>query len=212
MLRSAAFFVSTFLVLIASQAEARGWRDKGTIVSNGCAAGTYSAVTSPDGIAISILFDNFSITAPAGADRGIERRTCNVAVELDIPQDHSLGVYRVDYRGFARLSAGQRSHLNVEYSVGSSDKRRRHSGKLQGEYDGEFLFTEKIGRGLMKRLGCGGDTVLNVAAVLELQTRREPADSMVALDSIDGASERGLTYHFDLRKCGKKGVPDPVGP
>lgn len=211
MRRSAAFFLSILLVLVASQAEAKK-RDQGRVVSNGCAAGTYSAVTSPDGIAISILFDNFSITAPAGADRGIERRTCNVAVELDIPQDHSLGVYRVDYRGFARLSAGQRSDLNVEYSVGSFDKRRRHRGKLKGEYDGEFIFTEKIGRGLMKRLGCGGDTVLNVAASLELQTRREPAESMIALDSIDGASENGLIYHFDLRRCGKKGAPNPAAP
>jgi hypothetical protein len=122
---------------------------------------------------------------------------------LNLPDGYSLGVYKVDYRGFSHLSAKQEAGLSVDYSLGERTKSRKFHRKIQGVSDGEFMFSETIGAGLMKRAGCGEAAVLNVAATLDLETRSRPGEAMVALDSVDGAPKGGLIYHLDLKKCGK---------
>jgi len=109
----------------------------------------------------------------------------------------------VDYRGYSHLSDKQYSELFVDYALGTHNKSRNFHRKVKGTYDGDFFFTETIGVGLMKRVGCGETAVLNVAAALELNTSASPGEAMVALDSVDGAPKGGLIYHFDLKKCGK---------
>ena len=198
MRRTAAFIA--LMLLLGTDASAK--RDHRLNVSpNACQGGSYSTVNVFDGGSLSILFDNFSITAPAGADRGVERRFCSLQVSLNLPQGYSLGVYEVDYRGFARLSQKQQAELNVDYTVGRKNKGRGFRRRIRGAYEGEFVFSEPLAPGILKRVGCGDAAVLNIAAMLELKSK-SPEEAMVVLDSIDGASPAGLIYHFDLKKCG----------
>ena len=201
MRRSAVFFLALIL-LAAPNANAKK-QIPGVVVTATCAGGTYSAVNSPDGTTLSILFDNFVITTALGAAGRVERKSCSIQVPLNLPEGYSLGVYKVDYRGFSRLSDKQEANLSFDYALGARDKTRTYRRKIQGASDGEFVFSETIGAGLMKRAGCGEAAVLNVVAALELQTTRQPGEAMVALDSIDGAPKGGLIYHLDLKKCGK---------
>lgn len=173
----------------------------GAIAESGCPQGTFSIVNSPDGSTLSILFDDFVVTAAAGAGKNIDRKDCSQTIPLNLPAGYSLGVYKVDYRGFARLFSKQYSELIVDYALGSRNKSRRFQRKIKGASEGEFLFTETIGAGLMKRVGCGEAAVLNVAVTLQLQSGDEPEEAMAALDSADGAPKGGLIYHFDLKKC-----------
>ncbi len=200
MRRSAAFLALVLLVGTDAVAENQS---TGVIVTSSCEGGTYSAVISPDGSTLSILFDNFSAATAPGSAGGIERRSCNIQVPLQLPQGYSLGIYKVDYRGFAHLSSKQNSALSVDYALGPHSNSRKFQRKIQGAYDEEFVFTENIGAGLMKRIGCGDAAVLNVAAMLELQTSRQPGEAMVALDSMDGAPKGGLIFHLDLKLCGQ---------
>ena len=187
MLRLAAFIGS--MILLSTVADAQ----------SGCPQGTFSVVNSPDGSALSILFDDFSVTA--GASQNTDRKTCSLTVPLNLAAGYSLGVYKVDYRGFARLFSKQYSELTVDYALGPKNKSRKYDRKIKGPTEGDFLFTENIGAGLMKRVGCGDAAVLNVAVTLQLQTGGETEEAMAALDSADGAPKGGLIYHFDLKKC-----------
>src|SRR5262245_58447951 len=90
-------------------ARQRGHQDRAAASQNGCPPGTYSIVNAPDGSALSILFDDFSIAA-SGARAA--RKSCNLQIPLNLPEGYTLGVYRVDYRGFSRLSSGQSAQLN----------------------------------------------------------------------------------------------------
>lgn len=199
-MRSPAVFVALMLLLVT---DASAKNNKRLNVSpNACQSGSYSAVNVSEGGTLSILFDNFSISVPPGADRGVERRFCNLQVLLNLPQGYSLGVYEVDYRGFARLSQKQQAELNVDYTVGRKNKGRGFRRRIRGAYEGEFVFSEPLAPGILKRVGCGDAAVLNIAAMLELKTKGQPEEAMVVLDSIDGASPAGLIYHFDLKKCG----------
>ena len=167
-----------------------------------CPVGAYSVVNSPDGSTLTILFDNFLIKTAMGSNGYANRISCNIHVPLNLPDGYSLGVYKVDYRGFAHTTSKQSAELDVDYTFGVRNKSRNYHRKVHGPHDGDFLFTETIGAGLMKRAGCGDEAVLDVTAALVLSTMREPGEAMIALDSVDGTPKGGLIYRFDLKKCG----------
>jgi len=148
-------------------------------------------VLAPDKTSLSILFDDMTITA-AG------KRSCAIDVDLDLPEGMSLGVYRVDYRGFASLARKEEATLAVEFALGPKGNGRNFKRTVRGATTDEFAFTENIGAGLMKRVGCGADARLSGLVSLELAGAGE---AMVTLDSGDGTSRRGLEYKFNLKKC-----------
>ena len=171
------------------------------LAQSGCDTGTYSVVQSDDGTALSVLFDAFTVQADGGVGKATTQIRCELHIPLHLREGFSLGVYRVDYRGFAHLPAKQSSsELTVNYGLGSDQRGRRFQRKVNGQYDADFLFTENIGAGLMKRAGCGDAAVLNVSIMLALNT--QPSSEAVAgLDSSDGAPKGGLIYHLDTKKC-----------
>jgi hypothetical protein len=151
-----------------------------------------TAVLSPDKTSLSILFNDLSV------DGDTASAECTISVPLTLPAGQSLGVYRVDYRGYAMLEKKDVATLRVDYGLGPKGKGRQFKRSVRGEIDDDFSFTENIGAGLMKRVGCGEDARLNVSTSLTLKGKGE---SLATMDSSDGASKRGLVYRFDLKKC-----------
>lgn len=166
---------------------------------NGCPDGSYSIVVSPDGTTLSILFDRFTL---AHSD-GTPRKACRISSPLNLPAGHSIGVYKVDYRGFAKLAAKQETELDVRYALGPHDDQhgRVFKRKIKGPQDADFSFTENIGAGQMKRVGCGSAAVLNVDIALGLSGDLRTGEAMASLDTTDAAPGGALVYHLDLKKC-----------
>ena len=175
-------------------------RGERVLEAQGCPAGAYSIVTAPDGGAISVLFDNFAV-AGTEANGGFARMTCAMEIPLHLPEGYSLGVYQVDYRGFAHLGDKQRAELQVDYGTGRGNRGRRFHRDVKGVYDGDFTFNENLRGGILKRVGCGEDAVLNFRATLTLVSKRGAREGTMALDSVDGAPAGGLVFGLDLKKC-----------
>jgi hypothetical protein len=163
----------------------------------GCPQASYSITTTLDGGTISVLFDRFIVET---GTRDSEARACRVRVPLDLPEGYGLGVYKIDYRGFAELAGRQTAQLSVSHLMGT-EKAKHFSRRINANRSGEFLFSETIGAGLMKRIGCGSQAVLDVSTSLALQANGERAAAMAGMDSVDGRGKGGLVYHFDLRRC-----------
>lgn len=152
-----------------------------------------ASVTAPDGSALTILFDTMQVTG----DR--PSQVCSRHAPLNLPAGYSVGVYRVDYRGFAELAKGQTAELSVDYDLGPKGNGRHFKRKVNGPSSGDFSFTETIGAGQMKRVGCGADASLTVTVALSLTNSSSAAEA--DLDSSDGTSKHGLLFHLDLKKC-----------
>jgi hypothetical protein len=150
-------------------------------------------VLAPDHSALSILFND--LTVEASGPSAVE---CTIDVPLDLPEGMSLGVYRVDYRGFASLAKKDVATLQVSYELGPKGNGRNFKRSVRGALEDDFAFTENIGAGLMKRVGCGDDAHLRGSVSLSLKGSGE---SLATLDTGDGASRRGLVYRFNLKKC-----------
>ncbi len=167
--------------------------------TSGCPEGSYSIVVSPDGTTLSILFDQFTLE---GGD-GTNRKVCRISSPLELPANHSIGVYKVDYRGFAKLAAKEETELDVQYFLGPRNNQhgRVFKRKIRGPHEGDYVFTETIGAGQMKRAGCGTTAMLNVGITLSLDGDLRTGAAMASLDSSDAAPGGALVFHLDLKKC-----------
>ena len=171
--------------------------------TNGCPEGSYSIVLSPDGSALSLLFDQFTIESSRISDGEIQRMVCRISAPLNVPANHSIGVYKVDYRGFAKLGAKQQAELDVQYFLGPHDKEhgRVFKRKIKGPKEGDYLFSETIGAGQMKQAGCGVAAMLDVGITLSLDAKRQIDQAMTSLDTTDAAPLGALVFHLNLKKC-----------
>lgn len=73
--------------------------------------------------------------------------------------------------------------------------------KVKGPHEGDYFFTENIGAGQMKRVGCGIDAQLDVDITLSLDGGSGANDAMASLDTTDASPGKALIYHFNLKKC-----------
>ena len=171
--------------------------------ANGCPEGSYSIVMSPDGTTLSILFDQFTVESSNTSASEVPRKVCRISSPLNLPANYSLGVYKVDYRGFARLAAKQAIQLDVQYFLGPHDNEhgRVFKRKVKGPHESDYFFTENIGAGQMKRVGCGTAAVLNVGITLSLEGGLRTGEAMASLDSTDDAPGGALVYHLNREKC-----------
>ena len=171
--------------------------------ANGCPEGSYSVVVSPDGTTLSILFDQFTLESSGLAVSGQQRKVCRISSPLNLPANYSIGIYKVDYRGFAKLGAKQETNLDVQYFLGPHDNEhgRVFKRKIRGPHEGDYLFTETIGAGQMKRAGCGTTAMLNVGITLSLDSDPRAGEAMSSLDTADAAPGGALVYHLNLKKC-----------
>jgi hypothetical protein len=165
---------------------------------NGCPEGSYSIVLAPDGATLSILFDQFTVESGTTSEK-----MCRISAPLKLPANKSIAVYKVDYRGFAKLAAKQQAELEVKYFLGpqNNPNGRVFKRKVKGAHEGDYFFTETIGAGQMKRIGCGADAVLNIGISLKLPAGRVADASMASLDTADGAKGGAMVYHLDLKNC-----------
>ena len=171
--------------------------------TNGCPAGSYTVVLAPDGATLSVLFDQFTLRTTAATANAKQRKVCRFSAPLSLPAGRSIGVYKVDYRGFSRLAVGQDAELDVQYFLGphNNPHGRVFKRKIRGPQEGDYLFSETIGAGQMKRMGCGDAAVLDIAVTLSLDGEFRAGEAMASLDTADGAPRSALVYHLDLKPC-----------
>lgn len=195
--------LAVLVAVVATMPLAQGALAQGN--QNGCPEGTYSIALTDEGGTLTILFDDFVVELEDG--EAVARMTCRVHAPLNLPPNTSIGVYRVDYRGYAHLERQQSMELEVVYGF---NNRRDHTYRRQvrGAADEDYIFTQNIGAGLMRRVGCGEAAALDVEATITLNANRQPGLALATLDTYDGATPRGgLIYHFAFSRCARGDGP-----
>lgn len=142
--------------------------------ADGCADGTFSTTPSPDGNAISFLFDDF--TAMAGGGTGVRRAvsSCKLSVPVTQPDGHS--VFAVDYRGFGMTDEGQSASL---HTVQNGKTVMEHL--IPGPFEDDFTLSE--------RMGTSGSGSLDLSVILDATGPLDPGalDAILSVGSIDFA-------------------------
>jgi hypothetical protein len=165
---------------------------------NGCPAGTASAALSPDQKTLSILFDQYQVEAGRTSGRSLDRKSCNIAIPVHVPQGYSISLFKVDYRGFNSLPSGAHSRLNVNYFF-AGQKGPVYTKDFFGEQNQNYFLTNDIAAESTIWSPCGIDTNLRVNSDLMVQSNNYGQQALSTVDSTD--IKAGLIYHVQWKRC-----------
>ena len=163
----------------------------------GCPAGSVSATLSPDGKSLSMLFDEYTVSAGGTTGRAFDRKACNVAIPVHVPNGYSIAVLGVDYRGYNHLPPRAASQFNVEYffAGGRGPAFRR---TFNGALDSDYFISNQLTAESFVWSPCGADVNLRTNSSMRLGTvNNQEASSSVDSQDVNAA----IIYHLQIRQC-----------
>lgn len=163
----------------------------------GCPAGSVSAALSPDNTSLSLLFDQYVVEAGQSVGRSFDRKSCNIAIPVHVPNGYSVSVLEVDYRGYNMLPRGASSQFNVEYFF-AGRRGPMFTRTFNGALDSDFLLNNTLVASAVTWSACGEDVILRTNSSMRVQTRGG-ADAIATVDSQD--VNAALVYHLQWRRC-----------
>lgn len=169
---------------------------------SGCPSGTLSATLSTDAKSLSILFDEFVLEAGPGIGKSMDRKSCNIAIPVHVPNGFSVSIMAVDYRGYNYLPRGARSQFRTEYFF-AGQRGPRYSKTFMGSMDDEYLLSNKLAVVANVWSKCGEDVNLRINSSMRLLNRNRRDDAMSTLDSTDISS--GIVYKLQYKPCHQTG-------
>ncbi len=165
----------------------------------GCPLGTVSATLSPDAQSLSILFGAFQAEAGGSSGKTVDRKACQVAIPVRVPQGYSVSVIKIDYRGYKRLPYNASGTFDVEYFFAGQNGPAFHRNFVGAE-DGNFTLNNTLVATANVWSDCGADVNLRTNTSIAVQTNQFNEQTMLTLDSADVSS--GVVYQLSWRQCG----------
>ncbi|MBX7247413.1 MAG: DUF4360 domain-containing protein [Caulobacteraceae bacterium] len=163
----------------------------------GCPSGTVSTTLSPDGKSLSLIFDEYSVSTGGDSGRTFDRKSCNVAIPVHVPEGFSVSVLAVDYRGFNHLPRGASSQFNVEYFfAGSRGPAFRKS--FYGVLDQDYTIHNELAVSASSWSRCGEDVNLRTNSSIRLSGPAS-AEALATVDSEDVSA--AIIYQLQWRRC-----------
>ncbi len=196
---SSRLFAFSLGILFASLASAQSLQlGQPQYGGNGCPGGSASAVLSPDSAELSILFDQFMAEAGGTTGKRIDRKSCNLAIPVRVPQGYSVAILKVDYRGFASVPAGGLGRLESEYFWAGA-RGPRVTRDARGPFNSSYFVSDELIATTLVWSGCGAEVNLRINSSMMAQTNNRNEQTLATVDSVDVSS--GLIYHLSWRRC-----------
>ncbi len=164
----------------------------------GCPQGTVSASLTSDQKSLSILFDQYAAEAGRTTGRTVDRKTCDIAIPVHVPQGLSISLVAVDYRGFNAIPSGGSTRLSVDYFF-AGQKGPHYQKNFSGPQNQDFLASNSLEVSAMAWSPCGADTNLRVNSSIMAQTNSRNDQTIAQIDSAD--IKAGIVYHVQWRSC-----------
>lgn len=163
----------------------------------GCPAGTVSATLSPDAKSLSLLFDQYQVAVGGTSGKAFDRKSCNIAIPVHVPQGMSVSVLKIDFRGFNHLPKMATSQFNVEYFFAGT-RGPSYQKIFRGALDEDYLINNELTVQSIVWSGCGADVNLRTNSSIRVKTTNN-SEAMASIDSEDVRG--GIIYQLQWRSC-----------
>ena len=163
----------------------------------GCPAGSVSVTLSPDAKSLSLLFDEYQVVVGGESGKSFDRKSCNIAIPVHVPQGLSVSILKIDFRGFNHLPRSASSQFNVEYFFAGT-KGPSFQRKFRGPIDEDYLINNEISAAAIVWSGCGADVNLRTNSSMRLSSLYNQ-EAMASIDSED--INAAIVYQLQWRKC-----------
>jgi hypothetical protein len=163
----------------------------------GCPSGSVSTTLSPDTKSLSLLFDAYTVEAGGDTGKSFDRKSCNIAIPVHVPQGLSVSVLQIDYRGYNNVPDGAKTDFNVEYffagTRGPSFKK-----SFKGPIDDDYLIRNKLTAEAMIWSPCGAAVNLRTNSSIRVSTKHNK-QALATVDSED--VNAAIIYQLQWKKC-----------
>lgn len=185
--------------IVWAQAEAQGLKlGSPAYGGTGCPAGSASVTISPTEDAISVLFDSYIAEAGGMTGKRVDRKSCNLAIPVLVPQGYSVSIFQVDYRGFNSVPRGARNQFDVEYFfAGSRGPMLRRA--FVGPVNDSFSVGDTLIASALVWSGCGASVNLRINSSMMAMTNARNEQTLGMVDSADISN--GIVYHLQWQRC-----------
>jgi len=163
----------------------------------GCPGGSVSATLSPDATSLSLLFDSYVVEAGGDTGKTFDRKACNVAIPVHVPQGMTLAVLAIDYRGYNNFQAGSNSQFNVEYFFAGA-RGPTFTKTFNGPKDENYLIQNKLTAQTTVWSACGADVNLRTNSSIRVTTKQNK-QALATVDSEDVSA--AIVYQLQWKKC-----------
>lgn len=161
----------------------------------GCPQGTARVVVGADRTTLSLLFDQYEAAAGGVTGRGFDRKSCNLAIPLNVPAGYSVSIFAIDYRGFNHLPAGGRSVFTVEYFF-AGGAGPRFERTFAGPLSQSFFLSDTIAAATWS--ACGADVILRTNSSVRVTT----PSGQQAVATVDTADiSAAIVFRLAWRRC-----------
>lgn len=165
---------------------------------SGCPRGTASVALSPDFSALTILFDGYSAMAGGDTRKTIDRKTCNIAIPVHVPQGKSVTLFTIDYRGFNSIPNGAYATFMADYFF-AGVTGRQFEKRWNGRHEDSYIIRHDLPVESLVWSRCGDDVILRANTSIFARTNRDNDEVYTAVDTID--IDAGLIYHLRWQDC-----------
>ncbi len=163
----------------------------------GCPAGTVSVTLSPDAKSLSLLFDQYQIAVGGITGKSFDRKSCNIAIPVRVPQGQSVSILKIDFRGFNRLPNSASSQFDVEYFFAGT-RGPAYQKRFRGPLEEDYLINNELTVEAIVWSRCGEDVNLRTNSSMRVQTSSNK-EAMSSIDSED--VNAGIIYQLQWRSC-----------
>jgi hypothetical protein len=163
----------------------------------GCPAGTVSVTLSPDAKSLSLLFDEYQVAVGGDTGKSFDRKSCNIAIPVHVPQGLSVSILKIDFRGFNHLPRSASSQFNVEYFFAGT-KGPSFQKRFRGPLDDDYLINNELTAEAIVWSGCGADVILRTNSSMRLSSLYNQ-EAMASIDSED--INAAIVYQLNWKKC-----------
>lgn len=164
---------------------------------NGCPGGSVSATLSPDATSLSLLFDEYIVEAGGDTGKKFDRKSCNIAIPVNVPQGLSVSVLAIDYRGYNNIPQGGSTDFNVEYFFAGT-KGPSFKKTFKGPLEDDYLIQNKLTAQSVVWSACGAQVNLRTNSSIRVNTTQN-RQAMATVDSQDVSA--AIIYQLQWKKC-----------
>lgn len=163
----------------------------------GCPGGSVSATLSPDSKSLSILFDQYQVEAGGDTGKSFDRKSCNIAIPVHVPQGLSVSILAIDYRGYNNVPTGGSTDFNVEYFFAGS-RGPVFKKTFRGPIDEDYTIHNELTAQAMVFSRCGVDVNLRTNSSIRVATKANK-QALATVDSED--VNAAIVYQLQWKKC-----------
>lgn len=172
---------------------------------NGCSRTTAGIAVSPDGQALSVLFDAFTAQVGGSSGTRMTRTSCILNIPVSAPAGTQVAISQADFRAYNQLADRAYAQYTTQYSM-AGQVMPMILRRIVGPVNSDFESINRLRQQDIKWGPCGGTTSLSINTSVVVQANGQNAPSMATIDSVDlrgGPSDKALEFHLLYRSCAR---------